>query len=47
MFKKFAITFLSVCIAAAMTLGVSTEYINDNIQNDISMCIMDAEEESF
>lgn len=47
MFKKFAVTFLSVCIAAAMALGVNTQYFSGNDQNDIALCIMDAEEESF
>lgn len=47
MFKKFCAIILSVCIAAAMILGANAAYSNSSEQNTVTMCIMDAEEESY
>lgn len=45
MFKKFAITFLSVCIAVAMTVGTISGISSDST-SDTTLCIMDFDEVS-
>ncbi len=45
MFKKLCVVFLSLCIVAAMVLGVNASYSNVNEQNTVTMCDMDAVEE--
>lgn len=45
MFKKITITFLSVCIAAAMTLVTVSSISSDSTPNT-NLCIMDFDEVS-
>ena len=42
MFKKLTVLFLSLCIAAAMILGASSQLVH-NEQENVTLCIMDFE----
>lgn len=47
MFKKLCVVFLSVCIAAAIMLGLNYSCTGNNEQNTVTMCILEAEEELY
>lgn len=47
MLKKLCVVILSVCIAAAMILGVSAACFGSNDQDTVTMCILEAKEELY
>ena len=47
MLKKLCVISLSVCIAAAMILGVNSACSASNDQGAVTMCILEVEEESY
>lgn len=47
MFKKLCVAFLSLCIAVAMVLGVSSACSGSNVQDTVTMCILEAKEELY
>jgi hypothetical protein len=47
MFKKLCVAFLSVCIAVAMILGVNIRCTSDNDHDNVILCILEVERESY
>lgn len=47
MFKKLCVVTLSLCIAAAMVLGVNVACSDSNDQDTVTMCILEPEEELY
>ena len=47
MFKKLCIGFLSVCLATAMILGINAQCTSDNNHDNVILCILEAERESY
>ena len=47
MFKKLCVVFLSICIAAAMILGVNTQCTSDNDHDNVILCDLEAKRELY
>ncbi len=47
MSKKISIFLLSVCLALAVTLGVSAHTVSYNAESEVTMCDMDFGRVSF